>query len=106
MPRDRSDAVATSALSSPSAAYHAADTPPPADSTDEVREFMVRTWSELLGRSDLTEHSDFFVRGGDSLLINRLVRRIGEKFGAKVSLYDMSRRNLVDQVALVHSART
>ncbi|MFD8313476.1 hypothetical protein ACFV21_20530, partial [Streptomyces sp. NPDC059694] len=31
----------------------------------DVREFMIGVWSELLGRSDLTEHSDFFARGGD-----------------------------------------
>ncbi|WP_181009563.1 acyl carrier protein [Streptomyces sp. SM11] len=71
----------------------------------DVREFMIRMWSELLGRSDLTEHSDFFARGGDALLITRLARRITERFGVTVSLRELSRRNLGDQVALVHASR-
>ncbi|QNE79624.1 hypothetical protein F0344_34765 (plasmid) [Streptomyces finlayi] len=71
----------------------------------DVREFMIGVWSELLGRSDLTEHSDFFARGGDALLITRLVRRIAERFGVAVSLRELSRRNLGDQVALVHASR-
>ncbi|MFE5245051.1 MULTISPECIES: acyl carrier protein [unclassified Streptomyces] len=105
---DRSDATAASPLTAPAAPYGA---PGPGhlqhpDPAADVREFMLRAWSELLGRSDLTDHSDFFVRGGDSLLINRLVRRIGMEFGVRVPLHDMSWRNLGDQVALVHSART
>ncbi|GAB2950555.1 phosphopantetheine-binding protein [Streptomyces sp. NPDC059171] len=71
----------------------------------DVREFIVGVWSELLGRSDLTEHSDFFARGGDTLLITRLVRRITERFGVAVSMRELSRRNLGDQVALVHASR-
>ncbi|MCX5199533.1 acyl carrier protein [Streptomyces sp. NBC_00249] len=71
----------------------------------DVREFMIKSWSELLGASGLTEHSDFFARGGDSLLMTRLVRRIGERFGVTVSLSAMSQRNLGDQVRLVHSLR-
>ncbi|WP_326695969.1 acyl carrier protein [Streptomyces sp. NBC_01754] len=102
----RSDAAVAAPLAAPAAACEAPDSAPLADPAADVREFMVRAWSELLGRSDLTEHSDFFVRGGDSLLITRLVRRIGQEFGVRVPLYDMSRRNLGDQVALVHSART
>lgn len=98
---DRSEAAAA-----PTIAYGTTNPVQPADPAGDVRDFMVRAWSELLGRSDLTEHSDFFVRGGDSLLMSRLVRRIGQEFGVTVSLYDMSWRNLGDQVALVHSART
>lgn len=93
------------AAGAPATAY---DAPGPGHSTDpayDVRDFMVRAWSELLGRSDLTEYSDFFVRGGDSLLFSRLVRRVGQEFDVTVSPYDMSWRNLGDQVALVHSAR-
>jgi acyl carrier protein len=74
----------------------------PVDQACEVRTFMVRAWGDLLGCSNLTEHSDFFARGGDSLLMARLVRRIGKEFGITVSVRDMSRRNLGDQIALVH----
>ncbi|MEO3977646.1 beta-ketoacyl synthase N-terminal-like domain-containing protein [Streptomyces sp. CAU 1734] len=78
--------------------------PVPAAGTEEcaVREFMVATWCELLRRSGgLTGHSDFFARGGDSLLVTRLARRICQEFGVKVTAHELSRRNLGDQVALV-----
>ncbi|MFD8360677.1 phosphopantetheine-binding protein, partial [Streptomyces sp. NPDC059715] len=55
----------------------------------DVREFMIGVWSELLGRSDLTEHSDFFARGGDTLLITRLVRRIDRELGVTLPVRDM-----------------
>ncbi|NBE53863.1 hypothetical protein GUY60_21045 [Streptomyces sp. YC537] len=38
--------------------------------------------------------------------MTRLVRRVGEEFGVAVSLHGMSRRNLGDQVLLVHGLRT
>lgn len=77
-----------------------------ADPTGEVREFMLTAWGELLGCANLTEHSDFFARGGDSLLMTRLVRRIAQEFGVTVPLHEMSRRNLGDQAALVHQLRS
>jgi acyl transferase domain-containing protein len=67
-----------------------------------VREFMVTTWCELLRRpGGLTGHSDFFARGGDSLLVTRLARRISQEFGVRVTAHELSRRNLGDQIALV-----
>ncbi|PNG23828.1 phosphopantetheine-binding protein [Streptomyces cahuitamycinicus] len=118
MDRDRSALVAvtiTSARHPDNGGTPAPKTPdrtalPLASQTARVREpagdvveFMIRAWSKLLGCSDLTEHSDFFARGGDSLLITRLMRYIAMEFGVTTSLRDMSRRNLGDQVALVHS---
>jgi len=104
MTRDRADAVSAGTSARPSGV---ADAPPSeaADELQEVRQFVLRAWSDLLHCSGLTEHSDFFARGGDSLLMTRLVRRIGEEFGVTVSLHDMSRRNLGDQALLVHRLR-
>ncbi|MHC0431275.1 acyl carrier protein [Streptomyces sp. O3] len=104
MTSDRADAVpGTSARNS------GVDGAPVSDAADqlrEVRQFLLRAWGELLRCSGLTDHSDFFTRGGDSLLMARLVRRIGEEFGVTVSLYAMSRRSLGDQALLVHQLRS
>ncbi|MFI1890312.1 phosphopantetheine-binding protein [Streptomyces jumonjinensis] len=78
----------------------------PLGRAQDVRESLFAAWSELLGCANLTEHSDFFARGGDSLLMTRLVRRISKEFGVVVSLREMSWRNLGDQIALVDSRRS
>ncbi|HUO38551.1 MAG TPA: beta-ketoacyl synthase N-terminal-like domain-containing protein [Mycobacterium sp.] len=43
-------------------------------------------WAELLGQADLTDDSDFFALGGDSLLITRLARRVNQELGVQVPL--------------------
>ncbi|MCB5165684.1 acyl carrier protein [Streptomyces bambusae] len=96
MTRDRSAVIAVTGTSAPSPDA-------PADEAAEVREFVTQAWCRLLGATHLTEHSDFFVRGGDSLLMTRLVRWISREFGVSVPVHEMSRRNLGDQVALVHA---
>lgn len=104
MTRDRSAVIAATGKPARSTAQQ----PPaqPADEAADVREFVTRAWSRLLGCTHLTEHADFFARGGDSLLMTRLVRWIGREFGVAVPLHEMSRRNLGDQVALVHELRS
>jgi phthiocerol/phenolphthiocerol synthesis type-I polyketide synthase E len=37
---------------------------------------VTEVWRELLGHTDLTEHSDFFDLGGDSLLITSIIHRL------------------------------
>ncbi|MGW0392252.1 beta-ketoacyl synthase N-terminal-like domain-containing protein [Streptomyces sp. NPDC003042] len=85
----------------------AADAAPETLGDCEVRDFVVTAWCELLRLSGgLTDHSDFFARGGDSLLVTRLARRICLEFGVEVTAPELSRRNLGDQVALVRTLRT
>ncbi|WP_435831931.1 phosphopantetheine-binding protein [Catellatospora methionotrophica] len=43
-------------------------------------------WAALLGRADLDLDSDFFAAGGHSLLAARLVSRIEQSHGVRVSL--------------------
>ncbi|MCX4681809.1 acyl carrier protein [Streptomyces sp. NBC_01433] len=112
MTRDRSAVIAITgtdrAGASAAPAESAAPAAPaaPVDHAQDVREFMFGAWSDLLGCHNLTEHADFFTRGGDSLLFTRLVRRVGKEFGVVIPLHDMSRRNLGDQIDLVHMLRT
>ncbi|MGW1769545.1 acyl carrier protein [Streptomyces sp. NPDC002073] len=104
MTRDRSAVIAATGTSAPGSTQTAPAEP--ADEAADVREFVTRAWCRLLGCTHLTEHADFFARGGDSLLMTRLVRWIAREFGVTVPLHEMSRRNLGDQVALVHSLRS
>ncbi|HEX4833476.1 MAG TPA: beta-ketoacyl synthase N-terminal-like domain-containing protein [Trebonia sp.] len=46
-------------------------------------------WAELLGHSALTDESDFFELGGDSLLATHLARRINRELGIKMPLRQM-----------------
>lgn len=100
MTRDRSAVIAVTGTD------RAGASAAPADHAQDVREFMFAAWSDLLGCHNLTEHADFFTRGGDSLLFTRLVRRTGKEFGVVIPLHDMSRRNLGDQIGLVHMLRS
>lgn len=63
---------------------------------------LASLWSELLGHGELTEESDFFELGGDSLLATHLARRINRELGIKMPLRDMlASSTLGRQTALV-----
>jgi acyl transferase domain-containing protein len=63
---------------------------------------LATAWAELLGHDDLTDDSDFFQLGGDSLLITRLARRVNTELGIKVPIRDMlASRTLGRQAVLV-----
>jgi phthiocerol/phenolphthiocerol synthesis type-I polyketide synthase E len=96
----------------PEAAPHAA----PRDADDLVRDaaaveqapardasgLLTSLWGELLGRADLTDDSDFFQLGGDSLLITSLARKVNQEFGIQVPLRAMlAGRTLGRQTTIV-----
>jgi len=59
-------------------------------------------WSDLLGYPDLTDGSDFFDLGGDSLLFTRLARRVSNEFRIEVPVRAMlAARTLGKQRAIV-----
>lgn len=63
---------------------------------------MVALWKELLGYAELTEESDFFDLGGDSLLVTHLVHRIDQELGVRVPVREMmSGRTLGRQTTVV-----
>ncbi|MFH8757261.1 type I polyketide synthase [Streptomyces atroolivaceus] len=67
-------------------------------------ESVAARWTELLGRTGLSPDSDFFDLGGDSLLVVRLARRIGEDHGVRVPVRAlMTASTLARQTALVES---
>ncbi|MEJ3746440.1 type I polyketide synthase [Actinomycetes bacterium KLBMP 9797] len=86
------------------------DTPPrpagdgPAPDPSEV---LRRAWADLLGHSDLSDESDFFHLGGDSLLITRVARRVNTELGIRVPVRAMlAGRTLGRQSALVQQLVT
>ncbi|MFE4536894.1 type I polyketide synthase [Streptomyces scopuliridis] len=67
-------------------------------------ESVAARWTELLGSTGLSDDSDFFDLGGDSLLVVRLARRIGEDLGVRVPVRAlMTASTLARHTALVES---
>lgn len=55
----------------------------------DLRETLVRIWQDLLGRSFIGEHLNFFDAGGHSLLLIDLHRAIEDRTGRAVELLDL-----------------
>lgn len=53
---------------------------------DEFETKMARLWAQVLGRSAVGVHDNFFEMGGHSLLALRLTGRIEKEFGRKLTL--------------------
>ncbi|MFJ6610202.1 type I polyketide synthase [Streptomyces sp. NPDC091289] len=76
----------------------------PAGTPPSAAEAVAARWTELLGWSDLSADSDFFELGGDSLLVVRLARRLGEDLDVRVPVRAlMTATTLARQTALVDS---
>ncbi|MFE1834067.1 type I polyketide synthase [Streptomyces sviceus] len=74
---------------------------------EDATVLLTRLWTELLGHSDLTAHSDFFDLGGDSLLATRLARRATRALGVRIPVGDlMTARSLSSQAALLTALTT
>ncbi len=64
-----------------------ANSPPPLFSGETPEQATLRAvWRRLLGRADFTLDDDFFMLGGDSLLVVHLVLEIEDRFGKRLSL--------------------
>ncbi len=53
---------------------------------DEIEQFIVTTWQELLGVEPIGIHDDFFKLGGHSLLGTQVLARMRERFKIDISL--------------------
>ncbi len=87
----------------PEAAMSRATTPVAAESRDErsagelaeleasagPAEVLAALWADLLGHTALSDDSDFFALGGDSLLTTHLARRIKLELGVTVPIREM-----------------
>ncbi|MFF3209728.1 type I polyketide synthase [Streptomyces sp. NPDC002886] len=81
--------------------------PAPAPAPRLPAETVAARWTELLGHPGLSPDSDFFDLGGDSLLVVRLARRLGDDLGVRVPVRAlMTGSTLAQQTALVTSLIT
>ncbi|WP_395338241.1 amino acid adenylation domain-containing protein [Ningiella sp. W23] len=55
----------------------------------QTEQALADIWKELLGIERVSRHDNFFMLGGHSLLVTRLLKKINEKFKAKLSLNDL-----------------
>ncbi|HVR07717.1 MAG TPA: amino acid adenylation domain-containing protein [Thermoanaerobaculia bacterium] len=74
---------------------------PPTAPRDAVEAALAAIWSELLGRDDFGVDDGFFALGGHSLLAVRLVARIRERFGFKLSLSVLFRAPTIARLAVL-----
>lgn len=73
------------------AAYVAARTP--------LEKHLAALWTELLGVQLVGMHDDFFMLGGHSLLTVRLMKRIEEDFGVRLSLATIFQGRTIESLA-------
>ncbi|MFE5566574.1 amino acid adenylation domain-containing protein [Amycolatopsis japonica] len=59
----------------------------PAEGATEIG--IARIYEELLGRTNVGRHDDFFDLGGHSLLATKAVHRIEERFGVRLELQEL-----------------
>ena len=67
----------------------APDTAPKRARGSPTEASLAEIWSELLGIVDIALDADFFELGGHSLLATRMMSRIHDIFGVRVSLRDV-----------------
>ncbi|MEV0603329.1 amino acid adenylation domain-containing protein [Streptomyces sp. NPDC050315] len=65
---------------------------------NDVEAVLVEIWSEVLGVAHVGVHDDYFVLGGDSILMLR-IRAVAEKRGLRIALADLVRNPTVARLA-------
>jgi len=78
-------AVDRQALPAPPAARRQAGEPPP---PDPLARELAQLVGDVLARDAVQVSDDFFALGGDSLLLTRLMHRVGERFGPGPPLWE------------------
>ncbi|MER5372954.1 non-ribosomal peptide synthetase [Streptomyces sp. NPDC002553] len=98
MPRTISGKVDRRALPAPTLPRQASTTPYVAPRTP-TETALVRIWAELLPVDEPGVRHDFFESGGHSLLVMRLLSRIGTEFGVEIPLQDFLAGPTVEALA-------
>ncbi|MEJ2177794.1 MAG: AMP-binding protein [Gammaproteobacteria bacterium] len=66
---------------------------------------LARLWGEFVNAETIAVEDDFFVLGGDSLLVTRLVNRIESEYGIDASLHDIFQHPTLGELATIVAAR-
>ena len=67
---------------------------------------LVKLWESILQRRPIRTTDDFFQLGGDSLLAARMLARLEQNFGKKLSFYSLYEAPTIEQLAAVLSGNS
>ncbi len=65
----------------------------------EIESALLRLWQEVLGKSNIMSHENFFVIGGDSMLAAKLAAKLRLLFSANIRLKDVFDNPTLAQLA-------
>jgi len=66
----------------------------------EVERRLAAIWSELLGVDPIGRHDDFFALGGHSLLATRVLARVQESLGSRLTLREVFDSPTIQKMAV------
>ena len=73
--------------------------------TNGITNLLIAIWSEVLRCNNINEKSNFFLLGGDSLMITTIIRKVNKTFNINVSAKDMlSCQALENQVYIIEQS--
>ncbi|WAP57573.1 non-ribosomal peptide synthetase [Streptomyces sp. S465] len=78
---------------------HERAAPSTAGPEDELVGKLIALWQDVLGRTDLHAHSNFFTSGGHSLLAAKLAQSVEERLGVRLQLAEIFTRPSPAQLA-------
>ncbi len=61
------------------------------DDNDDIINFLMSTWKDILGVTEVELSSDFYSLGGDSILAIELLNRIEKKFKIEIDLTELTK---------------
>ncbi|HEY6969695.1 MAG TPA: condensation domain-containing protein [Candidatus Angelobacter sp.] len=67
---------------------------------EKIEEELKTLWREVLGVNEICATDDFFALGGDSLRATQLLRRVEQRFGARILLRSLFSSRTIQQQAL------
>ncbi|MFY0536171.1 phosphopantetheine-binding protein [Nannocystis pusilla] len=79
--------------------------PAPTPFRGPLEQEVALLFAELIGAADVGRDDDFFALGGHSLLAGRLVQRVRERLGRRITIADIFNKAQVHALAAFLSAR-
>lgn len=96
-PRDAAGAIDVARLGTLAQAALGEDAPAPI--INDIERQLIPLWQEVLGRSNVGLHDNFFALGGHSLLATQLLSRLREMFRLEVRLHQLFEAPTVAEMA-------
>ena len=81
------------------------DVPDPAGAAEKIEGILINMWQEVLGVDGISNQSDFFQLGGDSLQMMTMLFRISHDLGVELDPGTVFDNPAIAQLALVLAER-